>query len=65
MSVKRSKCPHNRVVRKRGPQKDSALVNDVDDRGDPIIRRLTGLRVWEVCLRCDRYKWIRFREVPG
>lgn len=63
--MKRSRCPHDRLYRERGPRMTTASVKDIDDRGLVSPQTMTGPVVVEVCERCGRRREIGFRRAAG
>lgn len=58
--MKKSKCDHSKVKRIRGPQ-EVYVLSDPESikKGRPNYEGWAKV-VWEVCLKCNRYKRIPF-----
>ena len=54
----KKRCRHDRVYRERGPLIVATKVKDIDQEGRAQVRRMFGLNVVEVCIRCGSRKWI-------
>lgn len=66
LSFKRSRCPHDRIYRERGPRQVSALVKDIPKDPDiPVLpKKMSGPVVIEVC-ECGWRREIGFKETMG
>ena len=65
--MKRSRCPHDRLYRERGPRQGSAVVKDIcSDPDIPVLpKKMIGPVVIEICERCGRLREIGFMRTRG